>query len=60
MIDLDETRGPIYGHTGSGPGCTVAVYHFPRRDPPLTIAVATDGEDQGLAETILLEAAATR
>jgi D-alanyl-D-alanine carboxypeptidase len=56
-IDQDETRGPIYGHTGGGPGCSPAVFHFPRRDPPLTIAVATDGEDPGFAETILLAAA---
>lgn len=60
MMDLDETQGPIYGHTGAGPGCTVAVYHFPRRDPPLTIAAAIDGEDQGLVETIVMEAAAIR
>jgi D-alanyl-D-alanine carboxypeptidase len=53
-IDLDETRGPIYGHTGGGPGCSPAVFHFPRHDPPLTITVTTDGEDPGLAEAILL------
>ncbi|HEY1930450.1 MAG TPA: serine hydrolase domain-containing protein [Acetobacteraceae bacterium] len=58
MIDLDEERGPIYGHTGSGPGCSPAVYHFPTRSPPLTIAVATDGEDQSLAEDIVLAVAA--
>jgi D-alanyl-D-alanine carboxypeptidase len=57
MIDLDEELGPIYGHTGSGPGCTPAIYHFPARNPPLTIAVAIDGEDESLAETILLAAA---
>jgi len=34
-----------------------AVFHFPRRDPPLTLAVITDGEDIGLAETLLLAAA---
>ncbi len=56
-IDLDDTLGPIYGHTGGGPGCSPAVFHFPRRDTPLTIAVITDGEDVGLAETLLLAAA---
>ncbi len=56
MIDLDEERGPIYGHTGSGPGCTPAVYHFPAFD--LTVAVAIDGEDESLAEDIVLAVAA--
>ena len=58
MIDLDEERGPIYGHTGSGPGCTPAVYHFPTHCPPLTVSVAIDGEDEGLAEEIVLAVAA--
>jgi D-alanyl-D-alanine carboxypeptidase len=58
MIDLDEERGPIYGHTGSGPGCTPAIYHFPTRSPPLTVAVATDGEGERLAEEIVLAVAA--
>ncbi|HEY7843698.1 MAG TPA: serine hydrolase domain-containing protein [Bradyrhizobium sp.] len=56
-IDLDETIGPAYGHTGGGPGVSPVVFHFPRRDPPLTIAVITDGEDVGLAETLLLKVA---
>jgi hypothetical protein len=56
-IDLDETSGPVYGHTGGGPGCSPAVFHFPRRAPPLTIAVITDGEDISLAETLLRAAA---
>jgi D-alanyl-D-alanine carboxypeptidase len=58
MIDLDEERGPIYGHTGSGPGCTPAVYHFPNHSPPLTVNVAIDGEDESLAEEIVLAVAA--
>ena len=57
QIDCDESSGPIYGHTGGGPGVSPAVFHFPRRDPPLTLAVITDGEDIGLAETLLLAAA---
>jgi len=56
-MDLDEALGPIYGHTGGGPGCSPAVFHFPRCEPPLTIAVITDGEDIGFAETLLLAAA---
>ena len=58
QIELDETIGPAYGHTGGGPGVSPVVMHFPRREPPLTIALITDGEDVGLAETLLLEVAA--
>jgi CubicO group peptidase (beta-lactamase class C family) len=58
QIELDGTVGPAYGHTGGGPGVSPVVMHFPRREPPLTIALITDGEDVGLAETLLLEAAA--
>jgi hypothetical protein len=46
-----------HGHTGGGPGCSPAVYHFPRpasAKGPLTVAVITDGEDIGQAETIAL------
>jgi len=59
MIDLDEERGPIYGHTGAGPGCTPAVYHFPAHSPPLTVGVVINGEDQRLAEEIVLAVAAS-
>ncbi len=58
QIELDETIGPAYGHTGGGPGVSPVVMHFPRREPPLTIALITDGEDGGLAETLLFEVAA--
>jgi len=57
QIELDETLGPAYGHTGGGPGGSPVVIHFPRRNPALTIAVVTDGEDFALAETLLLKAA---
>ncbi len=60
QIELDETLGPTYGHTGGGPGVSPAVFYFPRRDPPLTIALITDGEDVGLAEMLLLEVAERR
>jgi CubicO group peptidase (beta-lactamase class C family) len=42
---------PCFGHTGGGPGCSPAIYHFPRA-VPLTVAVITDGEDIGQAETM--------
>lgn len=57
MMELDERTGPYYGHTGGGPGVTPAVYRFAHRSPPLTVAIATDGEDQGIAEHLLVAAA---
>jgi CubicO group peptidase (beta-lactamase class C family) len=57
MMDLDRSCGPLYGHTGGGPGSFVAVYSFPCRRPRLTVAVAIDGGDAGLAERIVLAAA---
>jgi CubicO group peptidase (beta-lactamase class C family) len=57
QIELDEALGPAYGHTGGGPGVSPVVFYFPSREPPLTIALITDGEDIGLAETLLLRLA---
>jgi CubicO group peptidase (beta-lactamase class C family) len=57
MMDLERTTGPLYGHTGGGPGGFVAAYCFPCRRPRLTVAVAIDGGDAGLAERIALVAA---
>jgi CubicO group peptidase (beta-lactamase class C family) len=58
MTDTDESQGPIYGHSGGGPGCSVAVYHFPRHPLAPTVAVVTDGEDAGTVEKIAVAAAA--
>ena len=38
------------GHSGAGPFCVNAVYHFPDRDDPITVACFTKGADEGLAE----------
>lgn len=42
--------GPAIGHTGAGPHCVNAIYHFPKTDTPITVAVFTDGEDEGAPE----------
>jgi D-alanyl-D-alanine carboxypeptidase len=42
--------GKTIGHSGAGPFCVNAVYHFPERDDPITVAVFTDGNDEGTAE----------
>ncbi|MCZ4352615.1 serine hydrolase [Roseovarius aestuarii] len=38
------------GHSGAGPFCVNAVYHFPDRDIPVTVASFADGCDEGVAE----------
>jgi D-alanyl-D-alanine carboxypeptidase len=43
-------KGPAIGHSGGGPFSVNAVYHFPGRDIPVTVACFTDGEDEGRAE----------
>jgi CubicO group peptidase (beta-lactamase class C family) len=57
QAELNPEAEPCYGHTGGGPGCSPAVYHFPRAASgrePLTVAVITDGEDIGQAESLAL------
>lgn len=56
MAELDPEVGTYWGHTGGGPGCSSATYHFPGR-VPLTVSVFTDAEDSGQAEWMAVEAA---
>ncbi len=42
--------GRAIGHSGGGPGCVNAVYHFPDAADPIVVAAFTDGDDEGLAE----------
>ena len=43
-------NGRAIGHSGGGPFSVNAVYHFPDRHIPITVACFTDGEDEGKAE----------
>ena len=42
--------GQAIGHSGGGPFSVNAVYHFPDRGIPITVACFTDGADEGRAE----------
>lgn len=42
--------GRAIGHSGGGPFSVNAVYHFPDRPDPVTVACFTNGEDEGVAE----------
>ncbi len=50
MSGTTETGERALGHTGGGPGSTLAVYHCPDRTPPCTAAAFAFGNDQGLVE----------
>lgn len=60
MVERDPARGGFWGHTGGGPGLTVAAYHCPGGGAPeagpLSVAVFTDSEDPALAEWMAVEA----
>jgi len=42
--------GRAIGHSGGGPCCVNAVYHFPDLRLPVTVATFTEGEEEGRAE----------
>lgn len=44
------TAGRAIGHSGAGPFCVNAVYHFPDLPRPVTFATFTKGHDEGVAE----------
>lgn len=50
MIGTIKGAGRAIGHSGGGPHCVNAVYHFPDLPEPVTIAAFTDGNDEGRAE----------
>lgn len=58
MVELAPGGSGAAGHTGGGPGCSPAVFHFKGKRQPLTICVITDGEDVGQAETMAVAASA--
>lgn len=44
------TIGRAIGHSGGGPFCVNAVYHFPDQEPPVTVASFSAGHDEGVPE----------
>lgn len=50
MLGRMDAAGRIWGHAGAGPGCVNALCHFPDLEPAITVAVFTDGEDDGRAQ----------
>ena len=50
MIGRMGEAGRVIGHNGAGPGSVNAVCHFADLPRPVTVAVFTEGEDEGAAE----------
>jgi CubicO group peptidase (beta-lactamase class C family) len=50
MIGRFGEAGRMIGHNGAGPGSVNAVCHFPDLPRPVTVAVFTNGEDEGAVE----------
>tara|TARA_B000000460_G_C21509316_1_gene390178 strand:+ start:152 stop:676 length:525 start_codon:yes stop_codon:yes gene_type:complete len=42
--------GSAIGHSGGGPFCVNAVYHFPDLEEPVTVASFSEGQDESVAE----------
>ena len=52
--------GTAIGHSGGGPGCVNAIYHYPDLAVPVTVATFTNGEDEGAAEVEAMSIALRR
>src|SRR6185312_11182033 len=50
MVGRMGAAGRAIGHNGAGPGSVNVVCHFPDLKTPVTVAVFTDGDDEGAAE----------
>ena len=50
MIGRMGACGRVVGHSGGGPFSTNAVYHFPDRPCPVTVASFSEGTSEGQAE----------
>ena len=57
MSGESGAAGATVGHSGGGPFCVNAVYHFPDMPDPVTVASFTSGTDEGRAEHAAVEIA---
>ncbi len=60
MADLGAACGPVFGHSGGGPGSTGTAQHRPHPDDPVTVVVLSDGEDGTPGEPMAMAALAGR
>ena len=60
MMDVASPHGLCIGHSGQGPESVSAAYHFPDFDPPLSVVAFAPTDEQGVAESAVLDEAARR
>jgi len=58
MVGRMAEAGFAIGHSGGGPRSVSAVYHFPERGSPCTIAAFAEGTDEGITEHAVARLAA--
>ena len=58
-VMTDDRIGSLgsFGHTGTGPGSTIAVYHFPNGKNKVTVAWSSIEKDQGVSENEVIKIA---
>jgi D-alanyl-D-alanine carboxypeptidase len=61
MADPESSFGPVWGHTGSGPGYSTSVFHAPGLCPgSATVCVMCAIEEDALAENLVFEVLSLR
>lgn len=60
MMGAMAQAGRAVGHSGGGPSCVNAVYHFPDVKDPLTVACFTAGSHEGVPEAEAVRLAGER
>jgi D-alanyl-D-alanine carboxypeptidase len=56
MVDRASPFGPVWGHSGGGPGYSTSVFHAPGFRPgPATVCVMCAVEEDALAESLVFE-----
>lgn len=58
QVDSGAVPGPVYGHTGAGPGVSASACHLRDGGRPVTVVVLTNGEDVPQAEWMASDALA--
>jgi CubicO group peptidase (beta-lactamase class C family) len=56
QVDVGAVPGPIYGHTGAGPGASASACHLRDGGTPVTAVVLSDGEDVPQVEWMAMAA----
>ncbi|HSU14663.1 serine hydrolase domain-containing protein [Longimicrobium sp.] len=56
QVDIGAVPGPVYGHTGAGPGASASACHLRDGPAPVTVVALSNGEDVPQVEWMATEA----